>query len=966
MTDFYNANEKDSNNESAYSQFTNPPTGGLYDPAIGSITAPVGNSCTDSFQTLSAFVFNYGTAPINTTSNPITVTFNVVGPTGSNSYTHTIGGVAGSPVLQPLASNSLSFSATSVNMFAGGIYKINALVSCPSLSNESLSNDSLPNAIILTNQRPVAGPDYKVCQNSPIPFGQGLSVAGCSTPIFDSVTITFTISNSFIDNVGSTANGDSYGPPSNCSDQYAALFASGIIPALPPGASIYSDGVLTITNMKTNVANSWANEVRMNLYYQTPTGANLLSPGLLGNTLNAGSTNFTYQRAIPMNQISSILSTVPSGGNLRIGYWESWNDNFATNDASKNAGSTSIATLKIYYSYLPASYSWYDVPTLGTSLYNITPFNPLIHPNAIVNNSLTPGVYKFYAACSSLPTCRVPVNLVINPNPVSFTVSSQTCEYAVGAALSIFNLTNLDSSVAGGSSSNTVVMYFSDPNLLNPISNSNAFLSGSGIIYSKVNYTATGCSSSSSVLLTSVPTPEFNLPIYMGFVCAPNTIDIDSIINIYSVWPTDTLFFSSPAFINTFPNPHSIGNPDTVYMIVKANNVAFCADTAMAIIDIIASPNTIANQSNSNSSICGSVPCGLLTMSEGDTTTLYVATDCSKVASIKDSIDGVNLGMISICEEIACSPYSWPLTNGQLYVNRQYKISSTNQGKAIVSLYYLQKDFEQYNAAALLHTPQYQPIDPCSNLTLVQVVNGSIDSPLSSKIIIPNSLISASYDSSSTIWTIRFPVDSFGTFYAYSANLVNTTVHIKCFIEAYMNGSNSMQPVLFNQQRPTTPFACDTIQVELHQTKPPYCVIASAKTLLSQNGNVNCLLKIPDTTADYYLVLTHRNAIETWSSNPITITGGITPPLYDFTNSSSKSYGNNMKLIGANSWAFFSGDINHDQNIDLVDIAVLENDIGDFLFGYYNTDLNGDGNIDLLDLVTIETNINNFIFSNHP
>jgi len=175
-----------------------------------------------------------------------------------------------------------------------------------------------------------------------------------------------------------------------------------------------------------------------------------------------------------------------------------------------------------------------------------------------------------------------------------------------------------------------------------------------------------------------------------------------------------------------------------------------------------------------------------------------------------------------------------------------------------------------------------------------------------------------------------------------------------------------MQPVLFNQQRPATPLACDTIQVELHQSKPPYCITATSKTVLLQNGIANSVLKMPDTTASYYLVVRHRNAIETWSSNTMTITGGITPPLYDFTNSSSKSFGNNMKLIGANSWAFFSGDINHDQNIDLVDMAALENDIDDFLFGYYNTDLNGDGNIDLLDLVTIENNINNFIFSNHP
>lgn len=45
------------------------------------------------------------------------------------------------------------------------------------------------------------------------------------------------------------------------------------------------------------------------------------------------------------------------------------------------------------------------------------------------------------------------------------------------------------------------------------------------------------------------------------------------------------------------------------------------------------------------------------------------------------------------------------------------------------------------------------------------------------------------------------------------------------------------------------------------------------------------------------------------------------------------------------------GDFNHDSNVDLLDISVLENDINNFVFGEnIETDLNKDGNVDILDL----------------
>ncbi|GBL35492.1 hypothetical protein EMGBS15_10870 [Filimonas sp.] len=115
-------------------------------------------------------------------------------------------------------------------------------------------------------------------------------------------------------------------------------------------------------------------------------------------------------------------------------------------------------------------------------------------------------------------------------------------------------------------------------------------------------------------------------------------------------------------------------------------------------------------------------------------------------------------------------------------------------------------------------------------------------------------------------------------------------------------------------------------------------------------------------TGTYYIVVKHRNSIETWSAQPVAYTIGT----YDFTTAANKAYGNNMIQIESGKWAFYSGELNNDSNIDLLDMNILSTDINNFLTGYMATDINGDGNVDLLDTFPVETNISNFIFSSRP
>jgi hypothetical protein len=191
----------------------------------------------------------------------------------------------------------------------------------------------------------------------------------------------------------------------------------------------------------------------------------------------------------------------------------------------------------------------------------------------------------------------------------------------------------------------------------------------------------------------------------------------------------------------------------------------------------------------------------------------------------------------------------------------------------------------------------------------------------------------------------------------------NSELNLKLYIQAYWDGTSAMLPVLANQFEPTTANACDSVTIQLRDAIT-YGVVQSVKTVLNQDGTVACVF--PPVSGNYYVAVQHRNAIETWSANPIAI--GSTPVSYDFTTAANKAYGDNQIQVSTGIWAFYSGDVLKDfaESIDLGDLNQVETEINNFSFGYFAEDLNGDGNVDLGDTPFLEDNINSFIFSNHP
>ena len=150
----------------------------------------------------------------------------------------------------------------------------------------------------------------------------------------------------------------------------------------------------------------------------------------------------------------------------------------------------------------------------------------------------------------------------------------------------------------------------------------------------------------------------------------------------------------------------------------------------------------------------------------------------------------------------------------------------------------------------------------------------------------------------------------------------------------------------------------DTSEICIRNGSAPYQIIDSAYTVLNSNGTGSYNFMNAVNGVNYFIVLKHRNSLETWSSSPMSFNSNSLS--YDFSTSSSQAYGNNLKQKGTR-WTVYSGDVNKDQSVDLNDIVLTYNDAAVFLSGYRLTDINGDNFVDLSDIVFASNNASKFV-----
>lgn len=190
----------------------------------------------------------------------------------------------------------------------------------------------------------------------------------------------------------------------------------------------------------------------------------------------------------------------------------------------------------------------------------------------------------------------------------------------------------------------------------------------------------------------------------------------------------------------------------------------------------------------------------------------------------------------------------------------------------------------------------------------------------------------------------------------------SSIVNLKLFIEGYYDsGTNKMRPVKVNQGVSLNDQEVELITVSLHNSVN-FDVVSTTTAMLQTDGTANCIFNsVPN--GSYYIVVKGSNFVKTSSltAQPI----GSTTLNYDFTTANSKAYGYNMIQVNSGVWAFYSGDVNQDETIDLSDVSEAINDSDNSVYGNVPTDLNGDGSVDLSDTSIISNNSDQSIYSVH-
>lgn len=199
--------------------------------------------------------------------------------------------------------------------------------------------------------------------------------------------------------------------------------------------------------------------------------------------------------------------------------------------------------------------------------------------------------------------------------------------------------------------------------------------------------------------------------------------------------------------------------------------------------------------------------------------------------------------------------------------------------------------------------------------------NDSINKP-------PNAVVSQQIADALHYASDHLPV--YATF-SFDASYLEIT-SFTALIEGFYNGS-TMKP--------------DTVTVELRNASAPYSLVDQAKIFLNSSGQGSGKFYNAVNGVPYYIVLKHRNALETWSALPQTFSANTMT--YDFTTSSNKAYGNNLKLVGSK-WCIYGGDVNQDGFVETADLNLVFTGNVNGVTGYISTDLNGDMFTEIEDL----------------
>ncbi len=193
----------------------------------------------------------------------------------------------------------------------------------------------------------------------------------------------------------------------------------------------------------------------------------------------------------------------------------------------------------------------------------------------------------------------------------------------------------------------------------------------------------------------------------------------------------------------------------------------------------------------------------------------------------------------------------------------------------------------------------------------------------------------------------------------------SVTLNLKLLIEGFYAGNGLMTGILSSS-------VTDSVKVQLVSTNAQHSILYSKSNIISTTGIGSFEFPSASLGGNYYIVVKHRNAMETWSAQPVGFAS--TSVSYDFTNSLTKAYGNNLCNLNDGYFALWSGDISDASNglgfqdgvIESQDYSDLENALSVTLLGYNPQDLTGDGVVESSDYSLMEGNVYYTKAVSHP
>ena len=188
-------------------------------------------------------------------------------------------------------------------------------------------------------------------------------------------------------------------------------------------------------------------------------------------------------------------------------------------------------------------------------------------------------------------------------------------------------------------------------------------------------------------------------------------------------------------------------------------------------------------------------------------------------------------------------------------------------------------------------------------------------------------------------------------------------LNLSAFMQGLYTGGSTMTSAPFNAIGSGSNNIADSVTVELHDASTNTTKF-STPALIETNGTSNINFPASANGNNYYIALSHRNSIKTWSATPILFSSSGTT--YDFSISQSQAYGGNLVDDGNGVYMIYSGDINQDGSIDFNDYPDLDIASSLGVLGYDPNDLNGDASVDFNDYPIIDINSSNGVISITP